>query len=163
MSYLTLPALAAAMSLAAQPVSAEIGLEPLSDLTAENIGYQIQRCSAFYSAARSVFAEALSDTEDPLEMARFQDLRSRAQDNADGFLKASVIFLTVEEHKSDAAAVNSAEDARDGMATQYLYSWAETGSTLSTFIHNDLWANDMASCSALASQIVPLVQSLAGQ
>jgi hypothetical protein len=98
-----------------------------------------------------------------LEKARLQELRSRAENNADGLTKAAVIFLTTQENKTDAEAVNIAIDARDGMSMQYLRSFAETGSKLSTALNNDLWANDTAACSGLVSGIVPLMQDLTGQ
>ncbi|WP_323783476.1 hypothetical protein [Thalassovita sp.] len=135
-------------------------LAPLPDLTVDNIGDQLQRCSAFYAATRSVIAEALVFTDDPLEMARLQDLRTRAEDNSDGLLKTAVIFLTVQEGKTDAEAVNVAVDNRDGYAALYLRTLAETGNNLSTIVHNDLWANDMASCAALVANIGSVLEGI---
>ena len=145
--------------LATQSMS-QNGLTPLPDLTVDNIGDQLQRCSAFYAASRSVIAEALVSTDEPLEMARLQDLRTRAEDNSDGLLKTALIFLTVQEGKSDAEAVNFAVDNRDGFSALYLRSLAESGHNLSTVARNDLWANDMASCGSLVSNIGPIIEGI---
>ncbi len=162
-THIYLPALVAAFTFAGQSVSAENHMKPLPDLTIETISYQLQRCSGFYTAVRFVVAEELLSSEDPQEKARLQDLRSRAEKNADGLVMAAVVFLTTQESKTDAEAVKIAVDARDGMSAQYLPSFAETNSSLSTVFNNDLWANDTAACSGLVSEIVPLMQSLTGQ
>ena len=91
--------------LATQAMS-QNSLTPLPDLTVDNLGYQLQRCSAFYAASRSVISEALVSTDEPLEMARLQDLRMRAEDNSDGLLKTAVMFMTVQEGRTDADAVS---------------------------------------------------------
>lgn len=145
--------------VATQSVS-QNSLAPLSDLTVDNVGYQLQRCSAFYAAVRSVFAEALVFTDEPLEMARLQGLRTRAEENSDGLLKTAVIFLTVQEGKSDAEAVNLAVDSRDGFSALYLRNLAQSGDNLSTLVRNDLWANDMASCGALVANIGPIIEGI---
>lgn len=148
---------------AASPTLAQSEMQPLPDLTVDNIGTQLQRCSAFYAASKAIIAEHLVSTNDPLEMSRLQDLRSRAEDNSDGLLKTAIIFMTVQEGRSDADAVNIAVDNRDGYAAIYMRNLAETGDDLSTVIHNDLWANDMASCAALVANIGPIIDGISEQ
>lgn len=163
MAKISITAFVSGLWLVAHPASAESDLTPLPDLTAENIVEQVQRCSAFYAAFRLLVSEELLTTEDPIEMARLQDLRDRTEHNTDAMLQASVILLMELEQKTKAEAVNIAVDTHDGMTTQYVRSLDSTGGTISAILGNDLWKNDTASCGALASNIGPLLESITEQ
>ena len=154
------------VTLVSTTALAEDAFLPLPDLTEQNLGYQLQRCSAFYAAFSGVLSEKIlesNELNDSLEVARLQNLKKRANDNSDGLLKSAVIVITVMEGKSDAEAVNFAVDNKDGYAIKYLRRFITSGSTLSNPLQDNLWKSDTASCHALVSNITPLLKALVAQ
>jgi hypothetical protein len=144
-------------------VQAKEAFAPLPDLTEQSIGLHLQRCSAFYAAFSGVLSETLLDTDDPLEEARLQGLRDRANDNSDGMTTSAVILMTTLEGKSNAEAVNLVIDRRNGYTIRYLRRFIDSGATISSPLADDVWRNDTASCSALVKGIGPLIKKLTGK
>ena len=141
-------------------VNAEEKLKPMPDLTVDNMGYQMQRCSALYASFSHLISDELEAVQDPIETARLQEVRSRSKNNSDGLLKTAVLWMTVQDNMSDAEAVNLAVDTQNALIASYLIHFGQSKLTFKTMFTNTLWANDAAGCAGLTKNIGPIIENL---
>jgi hypothetical protein len=149
--------------LVSQAVLAQDKFAPLPDLTEENLVYQFQRCSGFYAFFSGLIDEELLEMSNPVEKARLQSLRNRANDNSDVLLMSVIVLMETLEKKSNAEAIDIAVDYRNGYSVKYLQHFIISGATVSNPFTNEIWKNDTASCGAIIENVKPLMKTLTDQ
>lgn len=151
------------IALIATCAAAQDSFEPLEDLTVDNIAEQTIRCSGFYGALSGFLAVSISETNDEAVSNQLTPIREQAVKNSDGMLKSAIIVLIELDDFQDDAAVSYALIGQDAARINYGFRFMNAGSSLESVLTDQLLANDVASCGALAEGIEEIIEELVDQ